>query len=73
MVRSLLCFALVCRAVKLPWIFPGALLIFNRAPGNIQGNLDRRRFGALYLSGSFPWHCRDHSGYGCWPMRGDVT
>ena len=25
--------------VKLPWIFPGAPLIFNGAPGNIQGNL----------------------------------
>ena len=24
--------------VKLPWIFPGAPLIFNGAPGNIQGN-----------------------------------
>ena len=24
---------------KLPWIFPGALLAFNGAPGNIQGNL----------------------------------
>ena len=27
--------------VKLPWIFPGAPLNFNGAPGNIQGNLDR--------------------------------
>ena len=27
--------------VKLPWIFPGAPLIFNGAPGNIHGNLDR--------------------------------
>ena len=25
--------------LKLPWIFPGAALIFNGAPGNIQGNL----------------------------------
>ena len=25
--------------VKLPWIFPGAPLIFNGAPWNIQGNL----------------------------------
>ena len=25
--------------VKLPWIFPGAPLNFNGAPGNIQGNL----------------------------------
>ena len=25
--------------VKLPWLFPGAPLIFNGAPGNIQGNL----------------------------------
>ena len=24
---------------KLPWIFPGAPLHFNGAPGNIQGNL----------------------------------
>ena len=31
----------VFRAVKLPWIFLGAPLIFNGAPGNIQGNLDR--------------------------------
>ena len=37
--------ALIClpfynlfRAVKLPWIFPGAPLSFNGAPGNIQGN-----------------------------------
>ena len=27
------------RAVKWPWIFPGTPLIFNGAPGNIQGNL----------------------------------
>ena len=27
------------RAVKLPWIFPGAPLKVNGAPGNIQGNL----------------------------------
>ena len=27
--------------VKLPWIFPGAPLIFNGASRNIQGNLDR--------------------------------
>ena len=25
--------------IKLPWIFPGAPLIFNGAPGNIQGKL----------------------------------
>ena len=25
--------------LKLPWIFPGAPLTFNRAPENIQGNL----------------------------------
>ena len=24
-----------------PWILPGAPFIFNGAPGNIQGNLDR--------------------------------
>ena len=27
--------------VKLPWIFPGAPLIFNGAPRNIQGKFDR--------------------------------
>ena len=27
--------------VKLCWIFPGAPLIFNRAPGNIKGNIDK--------------------------------
>ena len=27
------------RTVKIPWIFPGAPLILNGAPGNIQGNL----------------------------------
>ena len=27
------------RAVELTWIFPGAPLTFNWAPGNIQGNL----------------------------------
>ena len=37
-------YALICppfhnlsKAVKLPWIFPGAPLSFNGAPGNIQG------------------------------------
>ena len=30
----------IIRAGKLPWIFPGALLEVNGAPGNIQGNLD---------------------------------
>ena len=30
-----------CKVVILPWIFPGAPLICNGAPGNIQGNLDR--------------------------------
>ena len=29
------------KAVKLPWIFRGASLTFNRAPGNIQGDLHR--------------------------------
>ena len=29
------------RVVKLPWIFPGAPLKFNGAPGNIQGNIYR--------------------------------
>ena len=37
----------IYRAVKLPWIFPGAPLTFNGAPGNIQGNLDR--YGFEYL------------------------
>ena len=32
--------------VKLPWIFPGAPLNFNGAPGNIQGNL--RGMGGTY-------------------------
>ena len=31
------------KAVKLPWIFPGAPLIFNGAPRNMQGNHDRYR------------------------------
>ena len=31
----------VFSAVKLPWIFPGAPLTFNGAPGNIQGNLGK--------------------------------
>ena len=31
----------VFSAVKLSWIFPGAPLTFNGAPGNIQGNLGR--------------------------------
>ena len=29
------------KAVKLTWIFPGAPLTFNGAPGNIQGKFDR--------------------------------
>ena len=36
---------ITCSAVKLPWIFPGAPLNFNGAPGNIQGNLDRYAHG----------------------------
>ena len=32
--------------VKLPWMFPGAPLTFNEAPGNIQGNLT----GMTYFS-----------------------
>ena len=31
----------VSRSVKLPWIFPGAPLTSNGAPGNIQSNIDR--------------------------------
>ena len=34
---------------RIPWIFPGAPLIFNGAPGNIQGNLDR--YGYLHDDG----------------------
>ena len=34
-----LCLQLLCRAAKLPWIFLGAPLNFNGAPGNIQGNM----------------------------------
>ena len=35
---AVMCFAI---PVKLPWIFPGAPLTCNGAPGNIQGYLDR--------------------------------
>ena len=38
------------RAVKLPWIFPGAPLTFNGAPGNIQDNLDRYASDIVYSS-----------------------
>ena len=39
---------------KLPWIFVGALLTFNGAPGNIQGNfivttLDNFHYGSAVL------------------------
>ena len=34
----------VPRAVKLPWIFPGAQLFFNAAPVNIQVNLNKCAF-----------------------------
>ena len=40
---------------ELPWIFPGAPLIFNGAPGSIQGNLDR--YGSLISMGWWD-HCR---------------
>ena len=40
----------VCRAVKLPWVFPGAPFTFNGAPGNIQGNLT----ALCMLSGCWP-------------------
>ena len=33
--------------VKLPWIFPGAPLKFNGAPGKIQGNLTAMHLAAL--------------------------
>ena len=47
------------RPGKLPWIFPGAPLTFNGAPGNIQGNIDRynssrshaRRSGCVLCNG----------------------
>ena len=41
------------RAVKLPWIFPGATLIFNT--GNIQCNLTALEygFGDAYSSSGF--------------------
>ena len=35
-------FSEISQPVKLPWIFPGAPLNFNGAPGNIQGNLTGR-------------------------------
>ena len=38
------------RAVKLPWIFLGAPLIFNGAPGNIKGNFDFTGTGTISLS-----------------------
>ena len=31
----------LCRTVKLPWVFPGAPLNSNGAPGNIHGTLNR--------------------------------
>ena len=44
------------RAVKLPWIFPGAQLTFNGAPGNIQGNLDKYvRWGARMVVPAEKW------------------
>ena len=40
-----------CRShAELPWIFPGAPLTFNGAPGNIQGNLK-----ALVIGGPQPF------------------
>ena len=33
-----------CVSTVLPWIFPGAPLKVNGAPGNIQGNFDRYRY-----------------------------
>ena len=38
----------VCKVVKSPWIFPSAPLMFNRAPGNIQDNLDKYVFALCY-------------------------
>ena len=37
--------------VKLPWIFPGASLTFNGAPGNIQGNLTGMLWRCVLLLG----------------------
>ena len=46
------------RAVKLPWIFLGAPLIFNGAPANIQGSLTA-------LWGDHGWaRCRQHQHLG---------
>ena len=36
------------RAVKLPWIFPGAAWNFSGTPANIQGNLRGMQFGFYY-------------------------
>ena len=51
--------------VKLPWIFPGAPLTFNEAPGNVQGNLtgmksveEAHSLRPPLLSCFKQWHCR---------------
>ena len=41
----------MCHTGQLPWIFPGASLIFNGALGNIQGNLNR--YDVLVYNASF--------------------
>ena len=42
----------ICRALKLPWIFPGAPLIFNGATGNIQGNIKRYQYKVTHVEHS---------------------
>ena len=37
-------FTIFLIAVKLPWLFLGAPLTFNGAPGNIQGNIGMYEF-----------------------------
>ena len=53
------CTDVIAKAIKLPWIFPGASLTFNRVPGNIQGNwqvcMARTRFPYYFTFwGDFP-------------------
>ena len=48
--------------VKLPWIFPGAPLIFNGAAGNIQGNLTGM-YSWLYLAHIIPRRNSVHCDY----------
>ena len=41
--------------VKLPWIFPGAPLIFSGASGNIQGNVDKYLQHDMILKIALHW------------------